>query len=81
MLAPACAQGLQGDDLATRAQPHHVRGNLIRCVPIQVKLEGHHLVVMRFQLALYHLVSCVAHLQEADGQTVENTTLNPYPTP
>lgn len=47
------------------AQPYHVRGNLIRSVPIEVKLEGHHLMVMRFQLTLHHLVPRVTHLREA----------------
>lgn len=43
-------------------QSHHVGGNLIRGIAIKVKLEGHHLVVMRLQLALDHLVPCVAYL-------------------
>lgn len=50
---------------ATQTQPHHIRGNLIRCVPIQVELEGHHLVVVRLQLALHHLVPSIADLEGA----------------
>lgn len=45
-------------------QPYHVCGNLIRSIPIKVKLEGHHLMVMRFQLTFHHLVPRVTHLQE-----------------
>lgn len=45
-------------------QPHHVGGDLIGCVPIQVKLECHHLVVVCLQLALHHLVARVAHLRD-----------------
>lgn len=61
-----------GHGLAARARPHHVRGDLVRSVPVQVKLEGHHLVVVRLQLALHHLVPRVAHLWEADGQITED---------
>lgn len=42
---------------------YHVGSDLIRCIPIQVELERHHLVVVRLQLTLHHLVTCVAHIQ------------------
>lgn len=44
------------------ATSHHVSGNLLRRITIQVKLERHHFVVMGFKLALHHLIPCVAHL-------------------
>lgn len=45
---------------------YHVCGNLIWSVPIEVKLEGHHLVVMRLQLTLHHLVPRVTHIQDSE---------------
>lgn len=42
---------------------YHVGGNLIRCIPIQVELECHHLVVVCLQLTLHHLVTRVANLR------------------
>lgn len=42
---------------------HHVRGDFLGSVAIQIKLEGHHFVVVGLQLTLNHLVSGVTHLR------------------
>lgn len=47
-----------------RTPTYHVGGNLVRCIPIQVKLECHHFVVVCLQLALHHLITCVAYLED-----------------
>lgn len=44
---------------------HHDGCDFFRIVPIQVKLEGHHLVVVGLQLALHHPVILVRDLQAA----------------
>lgn len=41
---------------------HHGGCNFLRVVPIQVELEGHHLVVVGLQLALHHSVVLVGDL-------------------
>lgn len=47
-----------------RTPTYHVGSDLVGCIPIQVKFECHHFVVVRLQLALHHLVTRVAYLQD-----------------
>lgn len=49
---------------------YHVCSNLFWCISIQVKLESDHFMVMSFQLALYHLIASVTHLQQAKTQSI-----------
>lgn len=52
--------GLQS---AGRTPTHHVGSNLVGRIPVEVELERDHLMVVRLQLALHHLVARVAHLR------------------
>lgn len=49
---------------------HHDSSDVFRVISIQVKLEGHHLVIVCLQLTLHHPVHFIRELQRRDGINV-----------
>lgn len=41
---------------------YHVFRYVLRCIPFNVEFKCHHLVAMRLQLALHHIVTSAGHL-------------------
>lgn len=65
-------RGRSAAGMAGRPRPahpphaHHDSRDFLWVVPVQVELEGHHLVVVGLQLALHHPVILVGDLQAAE---------------
>lgn len=45
---------------------HHDSSNVFWVISIQVELEGHHLVIVRLQLALHHPVHFIRELMDTE---------------
>lgn len=74
---PLSTQPSQADPTFTSPCSHHGGCNFLWVVPIQVELEGHHLVVVGLQLALHHSVTLVRDLWGAGLAQPRRTRLAP----
>lgn len=54
---------------------HHDSSDVFRVISIQVKLEGHHLVIVRLQLTLHHPVHFIRELHRRTRSMVNDGCL------